>query len=161
MVETNVISEIYPGHYFVILDWPTAKDLVKILDINCKYVWVLEHEEYCVSWEQYNDKLYGTSVEPNAVMVRNAQMEYLVETEFFIANILPRVKRTIHLIQTNTIPPYYLKLERFEGKSKYNMLKNTIDYRLEIEIPGATDYAPLWSQDKAFLEDVVQRMTTE
>lgn len=158
MVEVNKIQEIYKGHFQVILDFPTPNDLNKILDTSYKYVWGIEHNEKRTLWSQYSDTLFGVNLKDCPVLVRNMALEYLLPTEAFI-DLIPTIKQKAKIIQTNEMPPYFLDLKKLEGKKKYDMLKNTIDYLFEIEIPGASDYAPIISPDVRFLEKVVKSFT--
>ena len=73
-------------------------------------------------------------------------------------HLIPKINQSIKIIQTNIIPPYYLNIKQLSGKSKYDLLKDKIDYLFELELPGATDYAPLVSPDITFLERVLKKM---
>ena len=157
MVKTNVIKEIYKGHYHVILDFPTPSDLTKILDISYKYVWGSGHNENLSEWKKYDYYLYGKKVTSDVVFARNMEMEYLMETSDFL-QLIPNIHQTIKIIQTNVIPPYYMNLSRLTGKGKYDSLKNKIDYLFELEMPGAIDYAPLISPNINFLENVIDKL---
>ena len=53
-IETNKISEIYKGHYQVILDFPDQSNLKDIIDTSYKYVWDVEHYEIPLEWKEYN-----------------------------------------------------------------------------------------------------------
>ena len=157
VMETNVIKEIYKGHYQVILDFPTSKDLVNIIDASYKYVWGISHIENSLEWKSYDYLLFGNKVNADATMVRNLEMEFLVDTHVFL-RLIPNINQSVKIIQTNNIPPYYLNIKQLSGKSKYDLLKDKIDYLFEMELSGATDYAPLVSSDVAFLERVIKKM---
>jgi len=154
MIETNVIKEIYKGHYMVILDFPEPSDLLKIIDTSYKYVWGIEHCENLTEWHKYDYLLYGKKVNSNNIFSRNMEMEYLIETSHFI-ELIPNIRQTIKIIQTNIIPPEYLNLNRLSGKGRYYLLKNKVDYLFELEMRGAIDYAPLVSPNIDFLEKVI------
>jgi hypothetical protein len=160
MIETNVIKEIFKGHYQVILDFPSQSDLIKIIDKSYKYVWGFEHLENSVEWEKYDYFLYGRKIDSGTVFARNMDMEYLVETSCFI-DLIPYVHQTIKIIQTNIIPPYYVDLKRLSGKEKYDLLKSKVDYLFELEMPGAIDYASLISPNIHFLENVIDRFNKD
>lgn len=159
MVETNVIKEIYKGHYQVILDFPTPSDLINIIDTSYKYVWSIEHHENSLEWQKYDYCLYGKKVTPNTVFARNIEMEYLVETSDFLQLIF-NIRKTVKIIQTNIIPPHYINIKQLSGKGMYDLLKNKIDYLFELEIPGAVDYAPIISPHVDFLETVIKKITS-
>jgi len=155
MIEVNKIIEIYAGHYQVILDFPTPSDLKNILDISYSYIWGISHNELRSSWQKYDYTLFGQKGFKNAY-ARNIQMEFLIDTKSF-CDLIPNIKQTIHLVQTNILPPHYVNLSRLEGKQKYNLLKDKVDYLLEIEIPSSADYAPLVSPNLGYLEMVIDR----
>ena len=159
MMEVNKIREIYSGHYQVILDFPTPNDLKYILDGSYTYVWGVQHNELRSSWKEYNYSLFGQR-DFEIGYARNIQMEFLIDTKSFL-KLLPEIKQTIHLVQTNIIPPYYLDLNRLDGNKKYALLKEKTDYLLEITIPGASDYAPLVSSNLSYLEMVVERFNNK
>ena len=159
MVETNVIKEIYKGHYQVILDFPSPSDLINIIDTSYKYVWGVEHNENSLEWEKYDYSLFGKKVKPESVFARNIEMEYLMETSDFL-HLIFDIHQTVKIIQTNIIPPYYLNISRLQGKEKYDLLRSKIDYLFELEMPGAVDYAPIKSPHVDFLETVVKKLTT-
>lgn len=157
-LEVNKIKEIYPGHFFVLLDFPSIKDLYRIIDVSYKYIWNFKHIENEITWEKYTYNLYGKSVTQQMELnVRNIQLEYLILTDDFI-KIIPNIRGDLNIIQTNIIPPPYLRLEKFEGKSRYNILRNKIDYLFELTMPSAIDYSSLISPNKVFLEKVISRL---
>lgn len=155
-METNKIAEIYKGHFQVILDFPSQNDLYKIINNDYKYVWGVEHNEIRSSWENYDFTLFDLRIQNSFLMARNIEMEFIIETSNFI-NLIPSINQTIKIIQTNIIPPSYLDLKRLKGKGKYDLLKSKVDYLFELELPGATDYAPLVSPNIEFLENVIKQ----
>ena len=154
MLEINKIQEVFKGHFQVILDFPDATDLPKILDETVKYVWGIEHKEGGASWLKYNHTLFGKPMPMDLISARQIELEFLVETEAFF-RMIPFIHQTTKLIQTNFIPPVYLDLKKFEGLKRYQMLQKEVDYLFELEMPGATDYATLISPSIDFLEGVV------
>ena len=160
MIETNKIKEIYKGHYQVILDFPEPKDLFKIVDVSYKYIWSIGHYESSVIWSKYNFLLYGQKTDSIKVKARNIEMEYLIDSSEFL-KLSPYINQTLHIIQTNEIPPSYMNIKNLSGKGRYDLLKSKIDYLFELEMPGATDYAPLISPNIEFLNDVIKKMNNE
>ena len=155
-METNKITEIYKGHFQVILDFPTQNDLYKIINNDYKYIWGIEHNEIRSSWKDYDFTLFDSKSPSNFCMARNIEMEFIIETVDFL-KIIPSINQTIKIIQTNIIPPSYINLKQLNGKGKYDLLKNKVDYLFELELPGAVDYAPLISPNIDFLETVIKR----
>ena len=156
-METNVIKEIYKGHYQVILDFPTPNDLINIIDASYKYIWGVSHIENSLEWEPYDYLLFGNKANANTTLVRNLEMEFLINTYDFL-QLIPNIHQSIKIVQTNTKPPYYLNIKQMSGKGKYDLLKSKIDYLFELELPGAADYAPIVSSDVVFLENVLKKL---
>ncbi|MDR0232140.1 MAG: hypothetical protein LBI82_08490 [Dysgonamonadaceae bacterium] len=156
-IETNKIKEIFKGHYQVILDFPHKEDLLKIIDISYKYVWGTIYNESLFQWKDVEHCFFESKDVIRNAKIRNLRMEYLIHTEDFL-NLIPDINQTIHIIQTNVEPPYYLDLNNLQGGSRYNLLKNKVDYLFELEMPSAIDYAPLVSPNISFLENVIDKL---
>jgi len=156
MVEVNKIEEIYNGHYQVMLDFPTPTDLVKVIDNSYQFICRIDHNEGRSSWLPYVHTLFGERPIETPLFARNISMEFLCRTTTFI-KLLLKVKQTVRIIQTNIMPPEYLELKKLSGKPKYDLLKSKLSYLFEIEIPGATDYAPLISSNISFLHSVIEK----
>lgn len=154
MVECNKIIELYNGHYQLILDFPDKSGLYKIIDSNYKFVWLIEHIEDSVEWTDYKHSLFGVFDDKIKIRIRNIKMEALLNTADFLKYI-PSISQTVKIIQTNIEPPYYLNLENFSGKAKYDLLKSKIDYLFELDMPGAIDYSSLISPNRDYLEHLV------
>lgn len=151
-IETGQIKEIYSGHFQLILDFPTPYILKDILDLSYKYVWGFNHVENPIEWSDTSFHLYGQDV--GLIKTRNIYMEYLIETTSFL-NLIPFIHRTVQIIQTNQLPPSYLNLKLLQGKPRYDLLKEKVNYLFEIEIPGSLDYAPIISPNRDFLLHVL------
>ncbi|MDD3036926.1 hypothetical protein [Bacteroides sp.] len=156
-IETNKISEIYKGHYQVILDFPDQSNLKDIIDVSYKYVWGVEHYEIPLEWKEYNYSLYGESIQSKNIFARNIEMEFLLNTSDFL-DLIPHIHQAVHIIQTNIVPPYYLNIKNLSGKGKYDLLKSKIDYLFELEMPGAIDYAPIISPDINYLKNLIAKL---
>lgn len=154
MIETHKIQPVFGEHFQLILDFPEPKDLIKILDPSYKYVWGIEHNEGRSSWLEYQHTLFGILALGETCLARQIKMEFLIETATFIG-LLPNIKQTIKIVQTNIVPPPYLNLESFKGAKRYDMLKKEVDYLFELEMPGATDYTSIISPNRVLLEKVV------
>jgi hypothetical protein len=155
-INTNVIEEIYKGHYQVILDFPTANDLGRIISSTHKYIWGVEHNEGRTAWSKYEGLLYGVKSKGEIVFARNIKMEFLIEVKDFLS-LIPHIHQTVKIIQTNDIPPSYINIESLKGKSKYDLLKEKVDYLFEIDIPGSADYAPIVSPSVDYLNNVIKQ----
>jgi len=156
MVNCNEITKLYEGHYQLILDFHSKLDIIKILDTSCKYVWGINHIENSVNWATYNHTLYECEIDNSEILVRNIQMEYIISTEEFI-NVIPLIKQKINIVQTNIVPPYYLNLNRLNGKGKYDLLKKEINYLFELDVPGASDYITIVSPNIDFLQSINEK----
>ena len=155
MMEVNQIKELFKGHYQVILDFPTPTFLKSIIDDSYKFIWGIEHNEGGCEWEKYDHTIYGVSKNSN-VLCRNIFMEYLIETQYF-SDYIKHINQTVKITQINNIPPPYFDVLKLKGKSKYDLYKEKLNYKFEIEIPGATDYAQIISPDISFLEEVIKK----
>jgi hypothetical protein len=155
MVECNKIIELYKGHFQLILDFPDKSVLNKIIDRRYKFVWLFEHIEDAIEWSEYSHSLYGIFDDTVRIRTRNIKMEVLINTEDFLKYV-PSISQSLKIIQTNIEPPYYLNLENLYGKGRYDLLKSKIDYLFELEIPGATDYSPIISPNREYLESLLK-----
>lgn len=162
MIETNKIKEIYPGHYQMILDYPTVNFLPNILNKEMGFVWVVGHVENGDDWKPYKYSLYGMRTYKLKVEVeaRDLRMDYIVKTSDFL-KLIPYIDQTITLYQISKKPPRYLDLARLKGRGKYDLLKKEAGYLFEIEIPIMTDYAPIVSSNRSFLESLLLRNDME
>jgi hypothetical protein len=160
MVTTNKIIDIYDGHFQLILDFPDKSVLYKIIDTNYKYVWLFDHVENGVEWSDYSHSIFGVVDDSVNARGRNIKMELLFNTSDFIKYI-PQIRSSIKIIQTNIEPPYYLDMSKFTGKSKYDLLKSRIDYLFEFEMPGAIDFSPIISPNRAYLEKILQLLSED
>ena len=115
MANYNEITKIYDGHYQVILDFTSKLDIIKILDSSYKYVWGINHVENSVDWAIYKHTLFKHKIRESDICVRNVQMEFLISTDAFI-DLIPFIKQTITIVQTNKKPPYYLNINKLKGK---------------------------------------------
>lgn len=150
------ITILYEGHYQLILDFQSKLDIIKILDTSYTYVWGINHIENSVNWANYNHTLYECDIDICGTQARNIQMEFLISTQEFI-KLIPFIKQTINIIQTNKLPPYYLNLNRLKGKGKYELLKKEIDYLFELDVPGASDYITIISPNIEFLKSIKEK----
>lgn len=158
MIETNKIKEIHQGHFQVILDFPLKEDILKIIDHSYAYIWGVNHIENALEWEMYHHSIFENPIGESKVMVRNITMEYLISTRNFI-DIVPKINRSILIIQTNIEPPPYLDLNRLKGKGRYDLLKSKVDYLFELDMPSSADYAPIVSPNMPFLESIITKFT--
>jgi hypothetical protein len=156
----NSIKEIYPGQFYMILDFATNKFLEHILDDNYKYVWVSNHfvaetndyqEGY--DWRQYKLPLFDNNSYYN-ILARKITFEFAMPTSEF-REVLPKLPPGITLVQLNQLPKHYLQLDRIERKTRYELLIKECDYLFEIYLPSSTDYGELVSPNKEWLQSVL------
>jgi hypothetical protein len=153
---TNIIEEIYPGHFLMILDFPDKSELINIVSPAYKYVWLFEQQENRVVWDEYRHRLFD-GFHDKEIKVRNITMEVLVKTEDFI-DLIPSISQGVKMIQTNIEPPYYLALDRLKGKERFDLLKSKVDYLFELDMPGAIDYSPIISPNREYLEKLSEKI---
>lgn len=154
----NTITELYNGHYCVKIQMDSDLDILKIINLSYKFIWILEYSEYLNEWTSSCNTIFKNQSNPEKVFIRNDNMEILMDTQYFY-DLLKRkgqVRNYLHIIQTDVVPPYYLDLKKFVGKNKYIMLKQHINYLFEIIQMG--DYELIISSKKEFLEDILRKL---
>lgn len=151
-IETNVIKEIYKGHYSLLLDFPTKDILYSLLNRSYKYVWGINYKWCGCGWNPFPFNLFDEKMP--SLNVRNVQMDFLLETDDFI-KLIPYIEGELHIVQINNIPPYYLDLNRIKGKTKFDLLKRDTDYLFEMDLPSLPDYTEIMSPDVEFLRKVL------
>ena len=157
-IEINKITEIYPGHYSMLLDFPTLDLLEDILDKSYKYVWVVNYVLQGCDWSNNSYHLFNESTKN--VQIKNLKLDFIMDTLEFIEWI-PCIKNNLHILQVNKIPPYYLDLSRMNGKTKYDLLKKDTDYLFDINLPYSSissDYVELVSPDLSFLKALLDKV---
>lgn len=153
-IEIHQIKEIYDGHYHMILDFPTLDILNQLLDRSYQYVWGINYQKYGCEWEKESFDLFEKDC--NGLYVRNMCMDFLMSTSDFLEK-LPYIKNTLHIVQINKKPPYYLDPNRIKGKIWYDLLKKDTDYLFEIELPCSSlvaDYTEIVSSKFDFLDGI-------
>lgn len=158
--ELHTIKEIYPGHFYMLLDSASNKFLEYVLDDNYKYIWVSNHvvaktndyKEIC-EWREYNLPLYNNHSYHN-ILARKITFEFAMPTPEF-RGVLPNLPPGITLVQLNQLPKHYLQLDRIEGKTRYELLTKECDYLFSIYLPSATDYGELVSPNRDWLESLL------
>ena len=157
-IEINKIKEIYSGHFCVLLDFPTLDLLKDILDESYKYVWVVNYGLQGCDWEKDSYHLFDESIKD--VQIRNLKLDFIMKTSEFIKWI-PCINNNLHILQTNKIPPYYLDLDRMNGKNKYDLLKKDADYLFDINLSYSSissDYTEIISPHLSFLEALLRKI---
>lgn len=157
-IKVNRITEIYSGHYNVVLDFPTLDLLEDILDKSYKYVWVVNYGLQGCDWSNNSYHLFDESIKN--VQIKNLNLDFIMDTLEFIKWI-PCIKNNIHILQVNKIPPYYLDLGRMTGKTKYDLLKKDADYLFDINLPYSSissDYVEIVSPNISFLKSLLDKV---
>jgi hypothetical protein len=149
MIKPNVIEEIHSGHYWVLLDFPLKDIVLKLLSPEYKYVWLIDYQLNYVVWER--PSLFEIDKDLCRTFIRKTQMEMLMETADFI-KMFPKMQGSLHIVQVNKIPPFYMNHENMKGKTWFQKLKEECDYYFEIKLPSVPDYAEMISPDKNLLE---------
>lgn len=150
----NTIKEIFSGHFQIILDFATIDFLKFALSDEYKYVWVYSHNtNNSLEWDYYNLPLYNNK-DNYKVIARQIKFDFIMETVDF-KDVLPNLGPGISLCQLNTLPKYYLDLNRIKGKARYDLLQKECDYLFDIDIPSATDYGTLVSSKQHYLQSVL------
>lgn len=153
-MKTNGIKEIYPGHYYTLLDFPDVELLSNLLDPDYKYVWLFDHNEIGAVWEPYTRPLHSFGKNSTKCQARRANMELLIDTQDF-KRIIPDLHSRVKLVQVDKMPPTFLDLSKLKGKSRYDLLARETNYLFEIEIPIPHDHSPLVSTQIDIIEKAI------
>ena len=157
-IEVNKIKKIYQGHYMMLLDFPDKDWLKYLLDDSYKYVWVVDYCMQGCEWSKKHHSLFKKSAED--IYVRNMHMDFIMETPEFLQWI-PETNANLHILQVNNLPPYYLDLNRLEGKTRYDLLKKETDYLFEVNLPFSgvsSDYTEIVSPNLSFLNKLLKKI---
>ena len=74
---------------------------------------------------------------------------------------IPETNANLHILQVNNLPPYYLDLNRLEGKTRYDLLKKETDYLFEVNLPFSgvsSDYTEIVSPSLSFLNKLLKEI---
>ncbi|MEP2447609.1 MAG: hypothetical protein ABJI69_10295 [Balneola sp.] len=152
----NTIREIASGRFRIILDFATVRIVKHLLREDYKYVWVNDHFVGTRSnWKEYELPILPT-MENKKTLTRTLRYDFIMETSEF-EKLLPDWNAGIKLIQMNKIPPDYLDLNKITGNKRYELLRDECDFLFEVEIPSARDYGVLLSNDRDYLQSLLDR----
>lgn len=151
-LEIHKIKEIHPGVFWMLLDCPTSRFLSFILSDAYEFVWCHNHIVGDGSWEEYGLPLFQDKI-PHDVLARRVVFDFIVPTERF-KEILPHLDPSVHIIQLNKLPPYYLKPDKIKAKTWYKLL-DECDWLFEFDIPG-NDYGQISSPNEELLLGLLQ-----
>lgn len=151
------IKEAYNGHYSVKIQMDSDLDILNLIDDSYKYVWIIGHSEYLNEWTPSKNTLFSRESDPNKVSVRKDKIEILMDTDYFCEILREgEIREYLHIIQTNVKPPFFLDLNKFTGKSRYDMLKKYINYLFEIK--QMADCEEITSSSKDVLEKLLLKL---
>jgi hypothetical protein len=150
----NVIKEVYPGVYQVILDFASKDFIQLILSDHYEFLWFHNYNlKNNVDWKEY--ELPVSTNLTKKVIARQINFDFIIPTKDYI-EIKNEVPNGVTVIQLKKNPPSFLDLKRLKGKTRYDLLKKECDFLFEIDLPNAVDYGTLVSMDKRFLEDLIR-----
>lgn len=155
-IQIYEIKEIYPGHYFMMLDMLDISDILKIVSYDYKYLWFYDLNTYSVVWNKVNNTFPGISL--SNMWLRNVSMECLIETKN-IKDLLNNIDCSISLVQLNELPPPYMKMNNttMSEKTKYEQL-NKLGYLFNVFIPKPSDYGWIICSDLEYLQKISERL---
>lgn len=150
------IKEIYPGHYYMLLDMLDTSDILKIVSSDYKYLWFYDVNRCSTVWNKMNDGLPGVST--NDMWIRNVNLECLIETKD-INDFLNTLHSCISLVQLNEFPPTYLKMSNtsMSEKTKYDLLSK-LGYLFNVFIPRPSDYGWIICSDIEYLRKIADTL---
>lgn len=132
-IQPYEIKEIYPGHYYMLLDMLDTSDILKIVSHDYKYLWFYDLNTYSVIWNKVNDAY--PDVAPYNMWLRNVRMECIIETKH-LEDFLNNLK------MLNTT---------MSEKTKFQQLSN-LGYLFNIVIPRPSDYGWMICSDIEYLQ---------
>lgn len=155
-IQPYEIKEIYPGHYYMLLDMLDTSDILKIVSHDYKYLWFYDLNTYSVIWNKVNDAY--PDVAPYNMWLRNVRMECIIETKH-LEDFLNTIDCGISLVQLNELPPPYLKMlnTTMSEKTKFQQLSN-LGYLFNIVIPRPSDYGWMICSDIEYLQKIIDRL---
>lgn len=138
-IQPYEIKEIYPGHYYMLLDMLDTSDILKIVSHDYKYLWFYDLNTYSVIWNKVNDAY--PDVAPYNMWLRNVRMECIIETRH-LEDFLNNLK------MLNTT---------MSEKTKFQQLSN-LGYLFNIVIPRPSDYGWMICSDIEYLQKIIDRL---
>lgn len=156
-IELYKIKEIYPGHYFMMLDMLDISDVLKIVSNNYRYVWFYNLETYSVKWSKLNATICDKTVKD--MWIRNVNFECVVETSR-AKDVLNNLNNGISIVQLNELPPPYVRMDKItmSEKTKYNLLSK-LGYLFNLHIPHPSDYGWIISSNLDYMRELVRVLT--
>lgn len=151
------IKEIYPGHYFMMLDMLDISDVLKIISNEYKYIWLYEMKACSAIWNKVNVDICTHPLKDT--WIRNVNFECLVETTH-IKDMINNLDYGISLIQLNELPPPYLRMDKttMSEKTKYDQLTK-LGYLFNLHIPHPSDYGWIICSDFEYMREIVEMLT--
>ena len=134
MIELYKIKEIAHRQYHMIIDVDHFSKLIPFIQEIGTSVWLLEKKSHQHSWESICEVIPSLGIKPEC-MIRNMSYECFFSNPAFLSLLL-NWRGDLHVVLTNTVPPYFVDSSRGEDPSWYHLLQNKLDYRTEIYIPG-------------------------
>ncbi len=150
MIELYKIKEIAHRQYHMIIDIDRFSELIPFIQEIGTSVWSLENKSHQYVWESICEAIPSLGIKPDC-MIRNISYECFFSNSAFLS-ILLNWRGNLHVVLTNTVPPYFVDSSRGEETSWYYLLQNRLDYRAEICIPGTLDFGWIVSPSKDVLE---------
>ena len=100
-LQINTITELYPGFYYSLLDFPSKEILTKALNIQIEYVWIIN---YLIS--QTTNSISYLSNQNIKLLSFRGNVNIVMRTEEFLEN-LGSFMGSLHIVQANRTPPEF------------------------------------------------------
>ncbi|MBK3519615.1 hypothetical protein [Carboxylicivirga marina] len=149
----NVIKEIYPGVYQVILDFASKNFIELILNDQYDFLWFHNYNaKNSIGWKECEMPI-STHL-TKKVIARQISYDFIIPTKEY-NEIKDEIPNGVTIIQIRKSPPDFLDLKRLKGKTRYDLLKKECDFLFEIDLPNSVDYGTLVSKDLDFLKGLL------
>ena len=156
-INPYVIKEIFPGHYYMMLDMLDTSDVLKIISDDYRYLWFYDVETNPVRWKKVNITCYDKPL--NDTWIRNVNLECIVETTH-VKDVLYQFDCGVSLVQLNELPPPYMRMSKttMSEKTKYDQLRK-LGYLLSLHIPRPSDYGWIICSSLDYLQKIIKILT--
>ena len=151
-LETNIIKELAPGVYWVLLWCPESSILRELLDPNTGYVLCWNHYVGHRHWSEFCLPLLDPK-KPVNVISRSLTFDFVLPVGEFI-ELLPHMSAGISAVQLGTLPPDYLDMRRIRGKQLYRIL-GECGWHIFLDTPG-NDYGEVMNPRREVLEQAIR-----
>jgi hypothetical protein len=147
----NQISEIHPGVFYSVLDFPVIDILDDLLDDSYGYVLILSHGYGDYTWRPHKMSLMANQEDGWNIWTRMVTLDFVITLHDF-----KKLRKSLaagHFIQIKGVPPDFFDSKKIQGAGFYSMLEK-IGWNFELIIPS-NDYAQIMSPSRDVIEKAI------